>query len=107
MSTPETLHWRIFGSMGPLYLAERLLEEAARPDLWLPGEAAFLMIELALTVSRVDWRCAPPLTMEEVNTAAHDCLLRVKALMDSLPAEDRHAELEVYLDLGFREVMSR
>jgi hypothetical protein len=54
-SNLDALHWRLHGPLGPIALADGLVA-AARDDRALPGEAHFLLAELALTVAAVDWR---------------------------------------------------
>lgn len=50
----EALEWRLGGTLGPEHLAAKLAE-AARSDGALPGEAQFMLAELALTLHRVRW----------------------------------------------------
>ena len=50
----DALHWRLHGPIGPLAIADGLVR-AALEDETLPGEAHFLLAELALTVAAVDW----------------------------------------------------
>lgn len=56
-SNLDALHWRLYGSLGPIAIADGLVA-AAGDDRALPGEAHFLLAELALTVAAVDWRAA-------------------------------------------------
>ena len=50
----EALEWRLAGVLGPKHLAEKIVEAARLPGA-LPGEAQFLLAELALTVHRIEW----------------------------------------------------
>ena len=50
----DALHWRLHGALGPLAIADGLVR-AALEQQTLPGEAHFLLAELALTVAAVDW----------------------------------------------------
>lgn len=50
----EALEWRLAGTLGPEHLASKLVENA-RESANLPGEAEFLLAELALTVHRIPW----------------------------------------------------
>ena len=52
--TLDALRWRLEGPVGPAALAKGFSESATDPDR-LPGEAAFLLAELALTLGRIDW----------------------------------------------------
>lgn len=54
-SNLDALRWRLHGSLGPAAIADGLVA-AALDDRALPGEAHFLLAELALTVAAVDWR---------------------------------------------------
>jgi hypothetical protein len=50
----DALHWRLHGAFGPLAIADGLVR-AAEAEQTIPGEAHFLLAELALTVAAVDW----------------------------------------------------
>jgi hypothetical protein len=50
----DALHWRLHGAFGPLAIADGLVR-AAGEQRTIPGEAHFLLAELALTVAAVDW----------------------------------------------------
>jgi hypothetical protein len=52
--TLDALRWRLNGPVGPAALAKGFHESAAEPNR-LPGEAAFMLAELALTLKRIDW----------------------------------------------------
>lgn len=50
----DAIHWRLHGTFGPLAIADGLVR-AAEQQRTIPGEAHFLLAELALTVAAVDW----------------------------------------------------
>jgi hypothetical protein len=50
----DALQWRLRGAFGPVAIADGLVV-AASTDRALPGEAHFLLAELALTIAAVDW----------------------------------------------------
>jgi hypothetical protein len=50
----DALHWRVYGALGPLAIADGLVK-AAQDEQAIPGEAHFLIAELALTIAAVDW----------------------------------------------------
>jgi len=50
----DALHWRLHGPFGPLAIADGLVA-ATEHQQALPGEAHFLLAELALTIDAVDW----------------------------------------------------
>ena len=53
-ASPEALEWRLCGPVGPLALAKALVQELGEGES-MPGEAEFMLAELALSVGRVDW----------------------------------------------------
>ncbi len=53
----DALHWRLYGPIGPVAIADGLLQ-AATSGTSIPGEAHVLLAELALTVGAVDWAAA-------------------------------------------------
>jgi hypothetical protein len=52
-ATMDTFVWRIEGPFGPVAIAEKLIEER-RAGREVEGESAFMLAEVALTLSRVD-----------------------------------------------------
>jgi phosphatidylserine/phosphatidylglycerophosphate/cardiolipin synthase-like enzyme len=83
--TIDALHWRLHGPVGPGALAKGFEESASEPDR-LPGEAAFMLAELALTLKRIDWTTvaspglSPAIVRREVKTLQSDIRDRAKAL---------------------------
>jgi hypothetical protein len=57
LATLQALEWRLGGSIGPESLARALCDDVVRGQL-SRSEARFLLAELALTVSAVDWSSA-------------------------------------------------
>jgi hypothetical protein len=53
-TSTDALRWRFFGALGPVAIADGLVN-AAHGDGAIPGEAHFLLAELALTIAGVDW----------------------------------------------------
>ncbi len=53
-ASPEALEWRLFGPVGPLALAKAIVKELDVGDAII-GEKQFMLAELALSMSRVDW----------------------------------------------------
>lgn len=105
MCSAESLRWRLFGAMGPVYLAERLVEEASGVSTWLPGEAQFLLAELALTVRRTIWTVAPPLTHAVLDSTVEECLEAIKDHARRLPPGKDVLRLDRYLDAAFSEAL--
>src|SRR5207253_1369954 len=54
-SNIDALVWRLEGPFGPKAIAEGLLRDLGDSSGALPGEASFLIAELALTLGRVNW----------------------------------------------------
>src|SRR5207247_4339352 len=49
----QVLDWRLRGPIGPLALAEGIVRDVR--DGHIPGEPAFLLAELVLTLGRIRW----------------------------------------------------
>lgn len=78
-SNLDALHWRLNGAFGPLAIADGLVA-ATDQEQTLPGEAHFLLAELALTVSTVDWsRVSRDLDPSKVRALVADLLTQIKA----------------------------
>jgi hypothetical protein len=94
----DALEWRLAGVLGPEYLAHRLLE-ATGTDRVLPGEHAFLLAELALTVHGIDWTVHAPRALQpEVNRRVRET---ISLLLDGLlPLQDDLDDvyLRAYID---------
>jgi hypothetical protein len=95
-STVDALHWRLHGPVGPLAIADRLVD-AAHESATLPGEAHFLLAELALTIAGVDWAAvAVGIDSHRVHSLVADVLDAIEARHQQLPAAP-DASLEGYL----------
>jgi hypothetical protein len=103
VSSLEALGWRLTGTMGPTYLAERLTEEADGTDGWLPGEAQFLLAELALTVRRAKWDIREPVTTDDVQRAVDECLRTIDACASRVGGAERIPQLQAYIDAARAE----
>jgi hypothetical protein len=81
----DALEWRLRGAFGPLAIADGLVAAAA-DDKTLPGEAHFLLAELALTVAAVDWKAAAGnLGSQAVVRLVNEVLSELEARRASLP----------------------
>lgn len=81
----DALHWRLHGAFGPLAIADGLVI-AARDQQSLPGEAQFLLAELALTIAAVDWRKATPeISPQRVGELVSDVLTSLEERRKDLP----------------------
>jgi hypothetical protein len=95
-SNLDALHWRLYGSLGPIAIADGLVV-AARGDQILPGEAHFLLAELALTVAAVDWRAVTgSLTWRSVATILDGVLDAIDERRRMLPPAP-HPSLDAYV----------
>lgn len=85
-STIEAVHWRLFGPVGPVALAQGITG-ASLSDTYVPGEAQFFLAELDLTVAAVDWAAVAG---DAIDLASVQDLVRrlhsgVETCLDALP----------------------
>ncbi len=100
----DALEWRLKGPLGPMALAESLGREAEAGAL-LKGEHAFLLGELALTLSRVDWeRGRGSLPIDEVKVRKREMIRALDRSRRGVEAGD--ARLSAYVDRAFRKARS-
>lgn len=92
----DAVHWRLHGALGPLAIADGLVS-AALEQQTLPGEAHFLLAELALTVAAVDWDgVASGIDPKRVRVLVDGVLLAIEERRQVLPpAPD--AALDAYV----------
>ena len=92
----DALHWRLHGVFGPLAIADGLVS-AAGAHQTLPGEAHFLLAELALTVHAVDWsQVAVGIDISTVRNLVADVLAAIEERRQALPPAPDPA-LEAYV----------
>jgi hypothetical protein len=95
-SNLDAFRWRLYGSLGPVAIADGLVA-AAQDDRALPGEAHFLLAELALTVAAVDWRAAAGnLPWTDVRGLVTDVLDAIDQRRSELPPAP-HETLDAYV----------
>jgi hypothetical protein len=81
----DALHWRLHGAFGPLAIADGLVRATGEQQM-LPGEAHFLLAELALTISGVDWRqVASTADPRRVRHLVSDVLASITERQGALP----------------------
>lgn len=81
----DALHWRLHGAFGPVAIADGLVV-AASTDRALPGEAHFLLAELALTIAAVDWPAvADGIDRQQVRKLVSDVLTQLEDRRTQLP----------------------
>ena len=98
----DALHWRLHGALGPLTIAEGLVRAALKQET-LPGEAHFLLAELALTVAAVDWdRVASGIGPKRVRTLVAEVLHAIEERRMELPPAPDPA-LDAYVRDAFEE----
>jgi hypothetical protein len=101
-SNLDALHWRLHGPFGPLAIGDGLLDLASA-DKALPGEAHFLLAELALTVANVDWtRVANDIDDHHVQGLVADVLADLDERRRRVPAAPDKS-IDAYLDRAFVE----
>ena len=102
-SSIEVVRWRLLGAVGPVAIAEGLVE-AANDDRTMPGEPHFLLAELALTVAAVNWATVgADLDQRLVQREVGDVLQTIRDLRNQLPDVGDEA-LSRYVDDAFAEV---
>ena len=81
----DALHWRLNGVFGPLAIADGLVS-ATLEQQTLPGEAQFLLAELALTIHAVDWsRVAVGIDIKSVRRLVAAVLAAIEERYKALP----------------------
>ncbi len=97
----DALEWRLNGPVGPTAVAESL-GRADEPGSFLKGERAFLLGELALTLSRVDWsRTAGVIPIDEVKSRVRETVRALDHMRRDCDAGDER--LMAYAAKAFRK----
>jgi hypothetical protein len=98
----EALEWRLSGSIGPVTLAQRLVDEA-RTNSQLVGETQFLLAELAMTVVAVPWaKLSGRVDRQVVQVHVSETLDVLRQLSNELAAEQPPPEtLHDYIEASF------
>lgn len=101
VATLDALEWRLEGPLGPAAIAEGLLRARDQEGM-VEGEPAFLLAELALTLSRVDWeKSGRVVGVEAVRARIHRLMSELRARRVGIAADPR---LQRYVDEAFRRV---
>ena len=96
----DALQWRLCGALGPLAIADGLVK-AARKQETLPGEAHFLLAELALTVAAVDWgSVVRGISLSKVRALVAEVLRALEERRMELPS-DADPALDAYVRDAF------
>jgi hypothetical protein len=101
-ATEEALAWRLKGPFGPKAITEGLIDRAEEGGA-VRGETNFLLAELALTLSRVDWRQSGRLLRGGTRIArshARQALDELHALRNQAEEDER---LAAYVERAFAE----
>jgi hypothetical protein len=92
----DALTWRLRGVFGPAAIADGVVA-AAHAERLLPGESHFMLAELALTVSAIDWRqVAPRLDKDAVGQLVAGLLSHIEEQRRALPPPAPDPALERY-----------
>lgn len=95
-SSLDALHWRLHGIFGPLAIADGLVSAAVEQQT-LPGEAHFLLAELALTIHAVDWsQVAVGIDLDSARKLVAEVLADIDERYQTLPPAPDPA-LEAYV----------
>lgn len=101
----DALRWRLEGVLGPLAIADGLVHAAAKQET-LPGEAHFLLAELALTVSAVDWPdVTKDIDTQSVRTLVAHVLGAIQDRRKALPPSP-DAALDKYVRAALKKARS-
>lgn len=102
----DILDWRLSGVLGPENLAHRLVESDSEERM-LPGEAAFFLAELALTIGRIDWsaRC-PSLFASEAKERVRKSISLIEACAMQTVDEPVDRSILDYVENAFRKSLS-
>ncbi len=111
LGSDAVLRNRLDGPWSPMELAERLREEelAAREsgsDEWLPGERAFLIAEIGLTLSRVKPDLERPLTLSSFRSAISKAINQLASIINELRPDggpESLSDLDEYVDQAITE----
>jgi hypothetical protein len=96
----EALRWRLHGPVGPVHLAKALAKEARSP-----GEAAFLITEVALTVARSRLNGASStLAPQTVDQARAEVIRQLQELIDDEGLAEAAPDLHAYVREAMAEV---
>jgi hypothetical protein len=98
----EALVWRLEGPFGPRAIADGLIEQAESGGA-IAGETSFLLAELALTLSRVDWGKTGRLLPGGTRVARVHAKSTLAELRRLRPSEDEDARLAAYVERAFEE----
>jgi len=101
-ASEDALIWRLSGPFGPLEIAKGLMDQA-RSGGAIPGETSFLLAELALTLSRVDWRQSGRLLPNGTRIARRHARLVLAELRDMHEASEDDPTLSGYVERAFAE----
>jgi hypothetical protein len=106
----DALRWRLHGPVGPRCIAERLAkEEEESPSGRVARGAAFMIAEVALTVSRADWtRTKRILGEADVAAEVELVLSNLRELackhLEGVDGSSPLAALRAYVETAFSEV---
>jgi phosphatidylserine/phosphatidylglycerophosphate/cardiolipin synthase-like enzyme len=98
----EALDWRLKGPFGPKAIAEGLVKQAKVGGA-VAGETSFLLAELALTLSRVDWAKSGHLIPGGAEVARSKAAVVLAELREMRPADAEDDALRAYVEFAFAE----
>jgi hypothetical protein len=101
-ASEEALLWRLNGPFGPKAIAEGLIERAEAGGA-VAGETSFLLAELALTLSRVDWRKTGRLLPGGTRLARESAAATLAGLHELRRGDGEDELLAAYVERAFRE----
>jgi hypothetical protein len=100
----EALEWRLAGTLGPEHLSVKLAD-AARQSGALPGEAQFLLAELALTLHRIRWSAlAGDVPLEDIEARVQQTIAVIREQAGTLADLATDTSVKDYVNAVLDEV---
>jgi hypothetical protein len=96
LASIEALRWRLLGPIGPIALAKRLAAED-------PDGAAFMIAEVASTLSNIAWQVSGSLRAREIKSEVKVLMVTLRDLASQVEAP---TSLAGYVTTSFEELLS-
>lgn len=102
ITTMDALEWRLTGILGPEHIANLLLE-SSNNDSQLVGEIQFILAELALVLSRIEWsHLCSSRDLKKVKSRIDETIRRIEALSQSMPVAEVDDGTRGYIERAFK-----
>jgi hypothetical protein len=101
-ATEDALVWRLEGPFGPVAIAKGLIARAEEGGA-VEGETSFLLAELALTLSRVDWSKTGRILRGGTRTVKRHARATLKELQGLRGQASEDERLRAYVERAFAQ----